>query len=223
MNIRELITAADQSVEEHKKNRRAIKYNKKPQALIDPKKHFKPVRNPASNDVEKELTEQDQPDLMQAFRDFLPLAMRELGLSKLPPIKLQKRVKDTDQPTFGRFVNSEHTIYLAIEDRNVIDTLRTLAHELVHFKQQTQDKLGPKSGETGSPIEDEAHVKAGVIMRHFDKKFPDYFNGEALDIDEKVNVPFAGATVGQKAGIPGQLRGTDKAGYPRNKLVGGGL
>jgi hypothetical protein len=35
------------------------------------------------------------------------------------------------------------------------------------------------------------------------------------------STPFAGATVGQKAGRAGQLKGTDPKGYPKNKLVGG--
>lgn len=36
------------------------------------------------------------------------------------------------------------------------------------------------------------------------------------------DIPFAGAKVGQRAGEAGQLKGTDKAGYPKGKLVGGG-
>ena len=36
------------------------------------------------------------------------------------------------------------------------------------------------------------------------------------------NFPFAGAKVGQKEGPAGQLKGRDKAGYPKGKLVGGG-
>lgn len=131
----------------------------------------------------KEETGSKQPDLMQAFKDFLPVAMKTLHINKLPRIRLKKHIPQGDQPTFGKFVNDENTIYLGIEDRQPIDTLRTLAHELVHFKQFTQQKLNGKSGETGSPQEDEAHVNAGVIMRHFDKMFPGYFNDEALDID----------------------------------------
>lgn len=129
------------------------------------------------------LKEEKQPDLIQAFRDFLPIAMKELKIKKLPAIRLKKHIPQGDQPTFGKFVNDENTIYIGIEDRQPIDTLRTLAHELVHFKQYEQGRMDSNSGATGSPIEDEAHMVAGVIMRHFDKKFPRYFGDEALDID----------------------------------------
>jgi hypothetical protein len=49
------------------------------------------------------------------------------------------------------------------------DILRTLAHELVHRKQEEDGRLDIKSGETGSPIEDEANATAGVLLRNFGK------------------------------------------------------
>jgi len=121
-----------------------------------------------------EVTE--EPNLMKAFADFLPLAMKELGLTKLPSIELEMRVSDPKQPTFGKFDNKKATIYLGVKNRHPLDVLRTLAHELAHFKQWLEQELGPKSGKTGSPEENDAHVKAGVIMRHFDKAFPHYFD-----------------------------------------------
>jgi Zn-dependent peptidase ImmA (M78 family) len=79
------------------------------------------------------------------------------------------------QATFGRYVQEENVIYLGIADRHPVDILRTLAHELVHAKQDMEGKLYNGAGETGSPIENEAHMIAGIIMRHFNKKFPKFF------------------------------------------------
>lgn len=129
------------------------------------------------------ILKEKQPDMMQAFTDFLPLAMKELSISKLPRIKLSQHLPDDSQPAFGRFVSSEGTIYLGIGNRHPMDTLRTLAHELVHFKQFTQKELNGQSGNTGSPAENEAHATAGVIMRNFGKKFPGYFSSGAFSID----------------------------------------
>jgi len=127
----------------------------------------------------------DQPDLIQAFKDFLPLAMKELDLSQLPPIKLEPKIEQKNQPTFGRFQEKAQVIYLGIKNRHPIDILRTLAHELVHYKQLLDGKLGSKhSGDTGSPTENEAHVRAGIIMRHFGKQFPHYFDDQAVELDE---------------------------------------
>jgi len=125
-----------------------------------------------------------QADLMAVLRDFLPYAMKELKIDTLPPIKLVLRVPSDQQPTFGKFVNDENRIYLAIEDRHPLDIVRTLAHELVHYKQGVEHRLGPRSGETGSAEENEAHEIAGVIMRHFNKKSYQYFDEPAVNLRE---------------------------------------
>mgnify|MGYP006269978483 CR=1 FL=1 len=111
---------------------------------------------------------------MDAMRDFLPIAIKHLNLKSLPNIEFEKNLYHTHVPTFGRFVNEEKTIYIDIENRHPVDILRTLAHELVHFKQGEQNELKNDSWHTGSPEEDEAHAEAGVIMRIFNKKFPQY-------------------------------------------------
>lgn len=115
------------------------------------------------------------------FEDFFPIAMKVLGITKLPRIKLVMQVNDQEQPTFGRFDNGNVTIELGMANRHPIDILRTLAHELVHFKQLLNNELGPDSGETGSPEENEAHELAGVIMRHFNKMHRHYFHSRPLE------------------------------------------
>jgi hypothetical protein len=49
------------------------------------------------------------------------------------------------------------------------DILRTLAHELVHRKQDEDGRLDITSGETGSEIENEANAQAGILLRNFGK------------------------------------------------------
>jgi nicotinic acid mononucleotide adenylyltransferase len=123
-------------------------------------------------------------DLMSAFEKFFPIAMKVLDIDKLPKIKLEKYLDHLDQPSFGRFANKEVTIYLGVKDRHPIDILRTLAHELVHFKQLLNNELDKDSGNTGSPEENKAHITAGVIMRMFNKKYPEFFKETAVNIDE---------------------------------------
>jgi Zn-dependent peptidase ImmA (M78 family) len=49
------------------------------------------------------------------------------------------------------------------------DILRTLAHELVHRKQDEDGRIDYESGETGSDIENEANAQAGVLLRDYGK------------------------------------------------------
>jgi putative chitinase len=153
-----------------------------------------------------------EPKLIQAFRDFLPIAVKELGLTSLPKIKLELRIEDSPQPTFGKYVNDEKTLYLAIEDRNVLDILRTFAHELVHYKQDTEQQLDYASGETGSNEENQGNALAGVLMRHFDKAYPEYFEDGVVDIvDEDWRNWVAGA------GAASMLAGLGGAAYDNLK------
>lgn len=134
------------------------------------------IRELLTEDVE------DEADFITVMQSLLPLAMNHLGLNSLPKIKLQARLAVDDQPSFGRFVNDENTIYLAVEDRHPLDVARTFAHELVHYKQGTEHRLDAMSGETGSPEENEAHEVAGVIMRHLNKEHPEFFQADAINI-----------------------------------------
>jgi hypothetical protein len=114
------------------------------------------------------------PSTMDALQDFLPFAMQLLKLEKLPRISVHKTIDAGDQPSFGGYNPGDGTIQLALKDRHPADVLRTLAHELVHFKQDLAGKLNNDSGMTGSNEENEANTKAGIIMRHFNKRFPQY-------------------------------------------------
>ena len=114
------------------------------------------------------------PSTMDALQDFLPFVMQLLKLDKLPRISVHKTIETGDQPSFGGYNPENGTIQLALKDRHPADVLRTLAHELVHFKQDQAGNLNDRSGMTGSNEENEANTKAGIIMRHFNKRFPQY-------------------------------------------------
>ena len=61
----------------------------------------------------------------------------------------------------------------------ILDVFRSIAHELVHHKQNLDGRLGKnieKEGVTGSKIENEANSEAGKIMRYFGGLNPFYFD-----------------------------------------------
>lgn len=135
----------------------------------------------------KDFIIEQEKTLIDAIRDFLPLAIKHLELNRLPKIDFKKNVKSKhDQPTFGVYHHDKDTkiIELDIEERHPIDIIRTLAHELTHFKQDLEGRLNKNSWHTGSPTENEAHEKAGMMMREFDKKYPEYLKSKAITFYE---------------------------------------
>lgn len=121
-----------------------------------------------------EFNQLSQPELTTIIRIVLPIIKQELQLTRLPKIKIVNQITDAKQPTFGKYENENNTLSIVKKNRHPVDILRTLAHELTHYKQDTKDQLGPHSGDTGSNIENQANAVAGVIMRHINKKFPNF-------------------------------------------------
>ena len=119
---------------------------------------------------------QDNLDLMQGFRELLPVACKHLKIKKLPTIHLTKQQNEGKQPSFGGYDPNTQEISIGISNRHPVDVLRTLAHELVHYKQDCDNKLEANSHETGSPAENEANSEAGIIMRLFNKKCPQFMS-----------------------------------------------
>jgi hypothetical protein len=119
-------------------------------------------------------------NFVDMFEKFLPLAMKYIGLDRLPTIKFTDHVGDTAQPTFGRYSNGKHVLEVALINRHPNDILRTIAHELTHYKQDREHQLDSDSGRTGSPIENEANAVAGIVMRHFNQQYPEYLSSKPI-------------------------------------------
>jgi cytidyltransferase-like protein len=108
----------------------------------------------------------------QILKKFIAFAIKELDIQKPPSgLTLSKdNTKARSRHTFGTFNPENDKIWLYIGNRNIADSLRTLAHELIHRKQAEDGRLDYSSGETGSEIENEANAKAGVLLRKFGKQ-----------------------------------------------------
>lgn len=114
----------------------------------------------------------------EILKVFLPIAKKIIKLDKMPAIILRKQISHGDQPTMGRFHNDKYVLELAIANRQPVDVLRTLAHELVHAK-QNRDHVNIDPA-TGSPEENEANALAGIVMRHFNKLHPEYLKAKPI-------------------------------------------
>jgi len=126
-----------------------------------------------------------QHQFKEMFARFLPIAIEILNLKSLPEFHFEAFLDHPQQPTFGMYVNGENKLYVGLSGRHPNDIFRTIAHELTHYKQDTEHMLDDRSGETGSPIENQANAMAGIIMRHFNKTYPDYLRSKPVmeDID----------------------------------------
>jgi hypothetical protein len=103
---------------------------------------------------------------------LLQLCKHELELDDLPEIILLDTEPTTGAGTsFGEF--TDDGIEVVTMGRHPMDVMRTLAHELVHWKQRVENM--PMDGSDGSDTENQANAVAGIIMRKFGQQYPHYF------------------------------------------------
>lgn len=124
----------------------------------------------------------ERKDTYSILLDFIRFAAEHLELTKLPKFDfLFNTKKSLEHKSFGGYSTEKH-INITVVNRHIMDVCRTLAHELVHFKQDINDKLtGENPGATGSPQENEANAEAAVIMRNWGKKHPELFDKESIE------------------------------------------
>jgi hypothetical protein len=108
------------------------------------------------------------------LKKFIVFLKRELTLTiDIPYILIDDADFSKKTRAFG-MMNSDGIIYVSIINRHPIDILRTVAHEVVHYKQSI--KRVAMNPNPGSPSENEANAKAGELMRKYGKLHPELFD-----------------------------------------------
>jgi hypothetical protein len=133
--------------------------------------------------VRELLTESLQKkDTYKILLDFIRFAAKDLELNSLPKFDFVfDSAEAMERRSFGGYAPGDEHITVTVSNRHIMDVLRTLAHELVHYSQDLKKELeDDDAGATGSPQENEANARAAVIMRNFGKAFPDMFGKESI-------------------------------------------
>jgi len=119
------------------------------------------------------LFDRQSDEQVMLLNDFLKFVTTHLKIVN-PNVKIQFGREGL--VTTASYGNKEVRVYA--KDRALVDIMRSLAHELVHMKQDVEGRLDPTTdadGATGSPIENEANSVAGVLIRNFGKLHPEIY------------------------------------------------
>ena len=107
------------------------------------------------------------------LKTFLIFLKRELRITFDIPIILIDTVDFAKKVSAFGLITEDKIIYLSIVNRHPIDILRTLSHEVVHYKQLLEK--GTIKSNAGSFEENFANAKAGEIIRKYGKLHPELF------------------------------------------------
>lgn len=108
--------------------------------------------------------------------DFVNFAKKKLGIEDDIKVALAfERTPDLVTTAYYDVANNMLKVYS--KDRAIIDVCRSIAHELVHHKQNLEGRItdSKTDGGDGSPIENEANAVAGVIIRKWGKLHPEIY------------------------------------------------
>jgi hypothetical protein len=131
------------------------------------------------------LFREDADDLVQSLREnaeqnldipaevekFVDWTAKKLNLQKVPTVELSMDTEDaqTNHHT-GRHIMGDDSVWVYAKNRNLVDILRTVFHELVHIRQEELGMVKPGSSYPGSPIEAMADMLAGKYIKIYGEK-----------------------------------------------------
>ena len=139
-------------------------------------------------DLANLLKENISESKQNSINHFVEYATKRLKLKENPKVTLLTGREYSDAKTsLGGYNPMTKEIFVVVDGRLTADICRTIAHEMVHRK---QDELGlvrneVKDGADGSPIENQAHAIAGILMREYGRVNKQIYNEDInIDVDK---------------------------------------
>lgn len=121
-----------------------------------------------------DLTESTFSDHKEQLRDFVRWCVEKLDIQQqLPKIRFQDAKEGPDQHHTGYYNDNQDVMWIYTGNRNMIDIMRTVAHELTHRKQHEDNRVHGDQAYPGSPIEQEADAVAGYLMKLYGREHPE--------------------------------------------------
>ena len=107
---------------------------------------------------------------------FIAWTAKKLNLENTPKIEFSYDSDEAQQGHHtGRHVQGTGEVWVYVANRNMVDILRTVFHELTHVRQGELGMIKPGDSYPGSPIEAEADMMAGKYLKIWGKMHPEIF------------------------------------------------
>jgi muramidase (phage lysozyme) len=127
-------------------------------------------------DSDSEYTEEEYADFVNFVNDNLEIENK---------VDVHIENEPTSDYTTGNYNPKEKKVKVRDNGRKLVDMLRTIAHELVHHRQNELGKINPPVPEIGGEIEDEANSDAGRLVKYYGKMKPEIYE-EGKDLKDRI-------------------------------------
>lgn len=103
--------------------------------------------------------------------DFVKFVAEKLRIDTIPKVSISN---DSDfavfNRTFGIYYPDQQGFTVEVSNRNIVDILRTIAHEMTHHRQ-----MEVNSSKSRTDLEIEATAAAGMLVKLYCEKHPDLY------------------------------------------------
>lgn len=121
--------------------------------------------------IKEKLNESETANVEEEINKFIDWASQKLKIESKPKFEFSR---DTDIAQDGHHTGSHDPksgkVWVYIKNRNLVDILRTVFHELVHVRQGELGLINPGDSYPGSPIESQADKLAGKYIKIYSEK-----------------------------------------------------
>jgi len=124
--------------------------------------------------LRESLMTKEEKDL-KIISDFVNFAKDFLKIDD--DVKIALAYERTPDLKTTAYYDLNGLVKVYVKDRAIVDIMRSIAHELVHHKQNLEGRIQDtaKDGDDGSEIENEANSIAGVLIRKYGKIKPEIY------------------------------------------------
>jgi hypothetical protein len=125
---------------------------------------------------EENQEEQIDFNKLPVMQEFIRWTVDKINLETMPTFEWSYDTEDAQvNHHTGRHTEGKNDVWVYVKNRNLVDIMRTVFHELVHCRQSELGMIQPGDSYPGSPIEMEADMMAGKYMKVFGKMHPEIF------------------------------------------------
>ena len=136
-------------------------------------------KNPDNWIKDKLDEDNDEPDFLAdnpIMQKFIQWASKELHLTSTPKFEFSYDTEEAQEGHHtGRHSENDNSVWVYVANRNMVDIMRTVYHELTHVRQGELNMIKPGDSYPGSPIEMLADMTSGKAMKIFGKAHPEIF------------------------------------------------
>jgi hypothetical protein len=131
------------------------------------------IKNKLDEENNGEKVDYNKLPIMQEFIDW---TMDQINLQNRPNITWSYDSEDARvNHHTGRHTEGTNDVWVYVKNRNLVDIMRTVFHELVHCRQSELGMIKAGDSYPGSAIEMEADMMAGKYMKIFGKDHTEIF------------------------------------------------